>query len=91
MRIKSPAKIKLAFDERVVAVVPTEVAGPAWGNSIVCVYISDNQSRFRSVRLQYDDLTPALKTLFCAGEAMTTSLIRAVPVRKDKPKEIPHA
>lgn len=92
MRPAIPLKIELAADERIIAVVPREEGGPGWANALAWVYIVDHQSGYRVVAIQYDEMTPQLKTLFAPGEAMMSALILAVPiVKKAKSKEVTDA
>lgn len=79
-----PKKIDLAYDERIIAVVPERCFGPGWNNSPAWVYITDSSSRLRTECIQPQERTPEMNTLFAAGEAMCNALIGAVPARRAK-------
>jgi hypothetical protein len=76
--------IKLAYGERVVAVVPERCNGPGWSNAPTWVYIATNDGRLREECVQPGERTPELQALFAAGEAMCNALAAAVPVKKTK-------
>lgn len=72
-------RIYLGKNERVVAVVPEDCAGPGWSNSVVWVYIRDYLGNTRSECLQIADQTPEMLTLFEHGAIMHRALVGAVP------------
>ncbi len=79
-----PKTITLNYGERIVGVVPEHVNGPGWANQPVWVYIGTNDGRLREECIQPNERTAAMQSLFMAGEAMCTSLLLAVPVKKLK-------
>lgn len=82
--MKKPRTIKLAYGERIVAVVPERCNGPGWSNSPAWVYIATNDGRLREECIQPDERTLELQTLFAAGCAMCNALSAAVPSVKSK-------
>lgn len=76
--------IKLAYGERVVAVVPERCNGPGWNNAPTWVYIATNDGRLREECIQPNERTAELHTLFAAGEVMCNALAAAIPVQKAK-------
>lgn len=74
--------IRLTAGERVVAVVPERCCGPGWINTPAWVYIATNDGRLREECIQPDEMTPQMRVLFNAGEAMCKALIDAVPHRR---------
>jgi hypothetical protein len=74
--------IKLTQHERILAVVPESAHGPGWSNEIVYVYIEDTCTGFvRTEDIQPHERSPAMATLFRAGEAMADALRVAVPTK----------
>ena len=79
-----PKTIKLNYGERVIGVCPERCAGPGWSNAVVWVHIATNDGKLRTEDIQPEERTPAMHTLFAAGEAMAQALVDAVPVVKAK-------
>lgn len=71
-------QIRLAKNERIVAVVPEYASGPGWTNSPLFVYITDTQSNVRSVCLQPGQQTPKMLTLFKVYAVAHEHLLSAV-------------
>jgi len=80
-----PRAIRLAADERIIAVVPEFCSGPGWANAVAWVYIVNSSGAFRQDCIQPDERTEALHALFAVGEAVNRALVAAVPVNKAKP------
>ena len=79
-----PRIIKLAHGERIVGVLPQRCGGPGWSNAPVWVAIAGNDGTLREECIQPEEMTPAMRVLFAAGEAMCNALLAAVPVSKAK-------
>jgi len=76
-----PKTIKLAANERIVAVVPEYAYGPGWRNYPTFVYIM-SASGIRFVCIQSNEKPPMLSARFHAGAAMATSLIGSIKTER---------
>jgi hypothetical protein len=76
--------IELAFNERIIAIVPEICDGSGWYNKIVNVYIVSSTGNFREEILQLDEITDEMKTIFNIADTVNKSLLAALPVSKAK-------
>jgi hypothetical protein len=80
--------LKLASDERIIAVVPEHCAGPGWANAVIWVHIRDSSGKLRTEDIQPGQRTPEMHALFSVCASAHSSLLTHVStlVKREKVK-----
>lgn len=81
----SPRKIRLAHDERIVAVVPQRAGGPGWANAPTWVHIVNREGRWREECIQPEERTVQMHALYSISAQVHADLLSAVPIIKGRP------
>jgi len=69
-------KIKLAYGESIIAVIPEHASGPGWTNSILWIHIRTADGRLRTESLQPEEQTREQRVLFGTLAAAHVAMVK---------------
>jgi hypothetical protein len=78
----NPSDVETSPPRHVVAAWAEHASGPGWSNRLVNVLYRDGNGMLTIERLQPDQQTADMSTLFDVSATVTLSMIAAVPMEK---------